>query len=231
MKKHFSRALALLLALVMVISVLPVMALAVDEGDTASFVNGLPQDGSYGVLFNVEGYVMGSDLADGKAPAKAVTADNSGIESLPNGTAIIRFIKTGSDYYMTIGGKYLTVKDLDAANKEKLVLTDSIETGSKWTFVADQAGAAGWYNIKNAEYRWNGTGEVYLEQYRGAQISPYSYRATYNGNDQTKLYQFKVAATAADELRCRFHQISCVRALSLRRLRCHRLRARAERTL
>ncbi len=202
MSKHKTRALALLLALVMVLSALPVTAVAVDEGSAASFVNGLPADGSYGVLYNAEGYVMGADIADGKAPAKAATATTDGkkIQSLPNGTAIVRFIRTGSDYYMTVGGKYMTVKDLDADNKEKLVLTDAVEHGSKWTFVPDQAGKAGYYNIKNAEYRWNGTGEVYLEQYRGQQISPYSYYAKdKNGNDTTALYQFKVASTEADE--------------------------------
>ena len=111
MKKHFSRALALFLALVMVFSVLPVMALAVDEGSPASFISGLPEDGSYGVIYNANNFVMGYDLDNGKAAAKAVTlnAEGSGIAALPNGTAIVKFIKTGSDYYMTVGGKYLTV--------------------------------------------------------------------------------------------------------------------------
>ncbi len=196
MKKRFSRALAMLLAVVMLFSVMPVMAENnVEEGTAATFVNGLPEDGTYGVIFNAEGYVMGADLADGKAPAKTATASTDGktIPNLPNGTAVIKFIKTGSDYYMTIGGKYLTVKDLDENNKEQLVLTDEIETGSKWTFIADQAGLSGYYNIKNAEYKWNG-GDVYLEQYRGSQFSPYKYNS-----NSASLYQMRFAQTGADD--------------------------------
>ncbi len=199
MRKHFSRALAALLVLAMVLTMLPATALAVESGDSATFINGLPADGSYGVLYNIDGYVMGFDLADGKAPAKAATADNSGIKSLPDGTAVVKFIKTGSDYFLTLGGKYLTVKDIGSA-KEQMVLTDQVETGSKWTIMDDQAGKAGWYNIKNAEYKYNGSADVYLEQYRGSQISPYSYYKTdKTGADQTNLYQFKIASTAADE--------------------------------
>ena len=198
MKKHFSRALALLLALVMVISVLPVMALAVDEGSSAGFMSGLPADGSSGVIYNADGYVMGFDLDKGKAPAKSVslTADGSGIASLPNGTAVVKFVKTGDDYYFVIGGKYLTVKDLDDSNKEKLVLTESVETGSKWRFVADQGNAAGYWNILNVEYKYNGN-DVYLEQYTNygnSTFSPYSYKAS-----TPTLFQMKIAATEADE--------------------------------
>ena len=89
MKKRFSKALALLLALVMVLSVLPVMALAeVAENSPATFISGLPEDGSYGVIYNADGYVMGFDLDNGKAPAKKVTLtpNQGGIASLPNGT-------------------------------------------------------------------------------------------------------------------------------------------------
>ena len=198
MKKHFTRALALLLALVMVISVLPVMALAVEENTPASFISGLPADGSYGVIYNADGYVMGFDLDNGKAPAKqaALSADGSGIAALPNGTAVVKFVKTGDDYYFVIGGKYLTVKDLDASNKEKLVLTDAVETGSKWSFKVDTKDA-GYYNILNAEYKWNGSSDVYLEQYTNygnSTFSPYSYKSS-----TPTLFQMKIAATEADE--------------------------------
>ncbi len=147
MKKRFSRALAMLLAVVMLFSVMPVMAANnVEEGAAATFINGLPEDGTFGVIYNVDNYVFGADVADGSAPAKTANASTDGktIPNLPNGTAIFKFVKTGSDYYLTIGGKYLTVKDLDENNKEKLVLTDEIETGAKWTFVADQGGKAGY---------------------------------------------------------------------------------------
>ena len=177
MKKHFPKALALFLALVMTLSVFPVMSLAVEEGAQARFLNGLPADGSYGVIYNVDGYVMGADLDNGKAPAKRaeLSPDQSGIKALPNGAAVLKFIKTGSDYYLTIGGKYLTVKDLDADNKEKLVLTEAVETGPKWSIIPDKAGASGCWNFLNAEYKWNGSSDVYLEQYNektGAGIVP-----------------------------------------------------------
>ena len=67
----------------------------------------------------------------------------------------------------------------------------------KWTMIPDQGGKAGYYNIKNATYKYNGK-DVYLEVFRGA-IKPYSYNKTYNGQDQTNLYQFKFASTTADE--------------------------------
>ena len=200
MKQHFTKALALLLALVMILTVFPAVSFATEEGESATLMNGLPADQSYGVIYNADGYVMCFDLDNGKAPAKAVSLSTDGgmIESLPNGTAVIKFIQTGSDYYLTLGGKYLTVKDLSDSEKEKLVLTDEIETGAKWTIIPDKANAAGYYNILNAEYKWNGTQEVYLEQYTNAggvsTFSPYSYRS-----GTPTLFQMKFYATSADE--------------------------------
>ena len=199
MKQHFTKALALLLVLVMVLSVFPVLGFATEEGESATLISSLPADGAYGVIYNADGYVMCFDLDNGKAPAKAVTlsADGGTIQSLPNGTAIIKFIQTGSDYYLTLGGKYLTVKDVGDL-KEQLVLTDGIETGSKWSIITDKANAAGYYNILNAEYKWNGTQEVYLEQYTNAggvsTFSPYSYKS-----GTPTLFQMKFYATSADE--------------------------------
>ena len=199
MKKHFKRTLAVILTLAMLLSVFPAAALAVEEGSPAPFMAGLPGDGDYGVVYNADGYVLGFDFDNGKAAAKAVTlsADSSGIAALPDGAAVVKFIKTGDDYYMTIGGKYMTVKDVGDA-KEQLVLTEGVETGSKWTFITDKANAAGYYNILNAEYKWNGTQEVYLEQYTNAggvsTFSPYSYK----GSTPT-LFQMKFAATEADD--------------------------------
>lgn len=203
MKKHFPKALALFLALVMTLSVFPVMSLAVEEGAQARFLNGLPADGSYGVIYNVDGYVMGADLDNGKAPAKRaeLSPDQSGIKALPNGAAVLKFIKTGSDYYLTIGGKYLTVKDLDANNKEKLVLTEAVETGSKWSIIPDKAGASGCWNFLNAEYKWNGSSDVYLEQftsYGNSSFSPYSYNPN-SSSFKASYFQMKIAATEADE--------------------------------
>ena len=124
MKKHFSRALALLLALVMVLSAMPVLSFATEEGEEAVAISGLPGDQAYGVLFNVDNYVMGADIS-GSAPAKTVevTTDGKKIKSLPNGTAIIRFVQSGTDYVFQIGSKYLALN-----SDEELVLVDELGT-------------------------------------------------------------------------------------------------------
>ena len=203
MKKHFSRAMALLLAIVMVFSLLPVSALAasVDAGTGAPFFDGLPANGKYGVIYSCgEGYsyVFGYDIAEGNAPALAVNLTNDGeaIQSLPDGTAIFKFVKLddNGNYYLTLGGKYLVCKDIDSSHKEKLVLSDTAEKGAKWTIFADKAGMAGAYNIMNADYKWNGTGDVYLEQYNGQKFCGYSYNSS---NPQH--FQFKFAETGADD--------------------------------
>ena len=194
MKKHLSKALALFLALVMVLSVFPVLGFATEEGESADVVNGLPEDQSYGVLFNIDGYVVGADVSDGSAPAKAATLNASGdkINALPNGAAVFKFLKlSDSDYYLTLGGKYLTIKDLDDQNMEQLILSDTAESGAKWTFEADRT-EAGWYNLKNAEYTYNGKA-VYLEVYRGA-VKPWGYNT-----NSASAFRFKVFSTTADE--------------------------------
>ena len=115
MKKHFSRAMAMLLAIVMVFSLLPVAALAADvrPNDGAAFFNGMPGDGTYGVIYSCgEGYshVMGYDINAGDAASKAVTLtdDKEAINQLPDGTAIFKFVKLDDKgtYYLTLGGCY-----------------------------------------------------------------------------------------------------------------------------
>ena len=191
MKQHFSKALALLLALVMVLSVFPAVSFATEEGESATVFDGLPADGAYGVIFNADGYLMGADVSGGGAPAKTAAAseDGASIPSLPNGTAVVKFIKSGSDYILQLGSKYLALND-----SEELILADEIGTNdyAKWSFVADQAGAAGYYNIKNVGFKYNGS-PVYLEVYGGS-IKPWSYKAS-----SASLYQFKFYACSADE--------------------------------
>ena len=191
MKQHFKKALALLLVLVMVLSVFPVMSFATEEGESATLINGLPADGAYGVIYNADGYLMGADVSGGGASTKTITlsADGNSIPSLPNGAAVVKFIKSGSDYIMQVGSKYLALND-----SEELILADEIGTNdyAKWTFVADQAGAAGYYNIKNVGFKYNGS-PVYLEVYNGT-VKPWSYKAS-----SASLYQFKFYACSADE--------------------------------
>ena len=87
------------------------------------------------------------------------------------------------------------MKDIDSNNKEKLILCDTAEAGAKWTIIPDQAGLAGTYNIKNAEYKWNGKYDVYLEQYNGQKFCGYSYKS----GDSAKYFQFKFLGCSADE--------------------------------
>ena len=190
MRKTLTKALALLLALAMVLSLLPVISLAVEEGDAVTFISGLPADDSYGVIYNAGGFVMGADFGSGQAPALEATAttDGKGLEGLPRGTAVVHFIQSGDDYYLVIGGKYVC-----ATEDRKLTLSDTVVTGAKWTFVADQAGLAGYWNIKNAEVQSGGS-DIYLEQYQGRQFSPYYYKSS-----TPDLFQMRIAATDADE--------------------------------
>ena len=202
MKKHLSRTLALLLTMVMVLSLFPLSAFAasVDPGSAAVFFDGLPGDGTYGVIYSCGtnySHVFGYDLNGGNAPSLAVTlsADGKSIQELPAGTAIFKFVKLddNGNYYLTLGGKYLVCKDVDG-KKEQLVLTDSVEAGAKWTVLADKAGMQGAYNIMNAEYKWNGTGDVYLEQYNGQKFCGYSYSSS-----SPQHFQFKFARTEKDD--------------------------------
>ena len=199
MKNHLSRSLALLLVLAMILTMLPIMALATEIGEGASFMDGLPADGSYGTIYSCgEGYsyVIGYDIGEGNAPALAVekTEDGEAVKALPDGTMIIKFVQTGSDYYFQVGSKYLVLKDIDSNNKEKLVLCDTPEKGAKWTIIPDQAGMEGAFNIKNAEYKWNNKYDVYLEQYNGQKFCGYSY-----GASNPQHFQFKFLASSADE--------------------------------
>lgn len=198
MKKHFMRTLAMLLALVMVLSAIPT-SFATEEGEKATLIEGLPADGTYGVILSCgEGYsaVMGYDIVDGNAPPIGVTqtTDGKGIEGLPEGTAIVHFKKNSDGtYYFMLGSKYLVLKDIDSSNKEKLVISDTAENGAKWDIIPDQAGMQGAFNIKNHEYKWNGRSDVYLEQYNNIKFCGYSY-----STDAPKHFQFKFFSCSED---------------------------------
>ena len=198
MKRHLSRAVALLLTLAMVLTLLPVTAWATEVGEGATILTALPAEDFYGVIYACgEGasHVMGYDITNGNAASLEVELNTEGtaIQNLPDGTAIIKFIKnTDGTYYFLLGSKYLVIKDLDSSNKEKLVLCDTAETGAKWTILADQAGMENAYNVKNAEYKYNGK-DVYLEQYGGQKFCGWSY-----SSGSAKYFQFKFASTSAD---------------------------------
>ena len=199
MTKRVSRVISAILVLAMILTMLPAAAMATNEGESAKFLTGMPADGSYGVIYSCgEGYshVMGYDIVGGDAASKAVelSEDGKSIRSLPDGTAIIKFIQnTDGSYYFMFGNKYLVLKDVDAQNKEKLVLSDTAENGAKWTIKPDQAGMDNAFNVMNAEYKWNGKYDVYLEQYNGSKWCGYSYNA-----NSPQHFQFRFASTSAD---------------------------------
>ena len=179
MKKHLSRALAWLLTLAMVLTLLPAMSFATEVGDRATLYEGMPEDGMTGVIYACSGgysKVMGYDIVDGQAAAKAVSVVDDTM-TLPDGTAAIKFIKnTDGTYYFMYGSKYLVIKDTTAGT-EKLVLCDTAETGAKWSIIADKAGMDGAYNIMNAEYKYGSyKSDVYLECYQGKNFCGYSYK-------------------------------------------------------
>ena len=185
MKKHYTRAIALVLTLVMVLSMMPVLSFATEEGETATLINGLPSDQSYGVLYYVDGYVFGADV-DGGAPAKAVqtSADKTTINSLPNGTAVFKFIKNDDGtYYLMLGSKYMAIVLVDG--KSKIALQDTVE-GAKWDMTAESDGA---YLISSHDVD---SSYKYLEFYSNA-FSAYKL-----GQDKSA-YRFKFFSTSSDE--------------------------------
>ena len=193
----------MLLVLAMVLSILPVSVLAADVAvDTgAELIPTAPADMSYGVIFNPgtdgkTGYVMGYDITGGNCASKAVelTSDGNGIQKLPDGTAIVKFIKNADGtYYFTLGGKYLAIQDTSEGT-EKMILLDTPESGSRWTIMPDQANMTGAFNIMNADYKWGGNSDVYLEQYGGQKFCGWSYKSS-----TPQFFQMKFAMTGADD--------------------------------
>lgn len=201
MKKPYARTVALL-GMVILLSVFPVLSTAVAPGDPAISMEGLPGDQAYGVIYYVERSVLGFDLYNGAAPEIPVNASSDGkrINNLPDGTMIFKFVQAdaASDYYLTVGGKYLSCRAAAGNQAEQLVLTDAVEQGARWTFVPDQAGRSGYFNIKNAEYRRDGADEVYLAQCTEPDGAN-SFRPDCYAADQANRFQMKFFSSAEDE--------------------------------
>ncbi len=185
MKQHYTRAIALLLSLVMVLSAMPVLSFATEEGEGAALINGLPGDQTYGVLFHIDGYVVGADIT-GSAPAKAVqtSADGSTITSLPNGAAIFKFVQNSDGtYYLMVGNRYMAIAVVDA--KSKIVLQNTVE-GAKWDLTEDSDGT---YTVSSHDVD---STFKYLEYYRN------SFSAYKIASDKGP-YRFKFFSTSPDE--------------------------------
>ena len=197
MKKHFSKALALLLALVMVLSMLPTMSIAAEKPDGEGFLDRMPEDDSYGVIYACgRGYeaVLSQNLLSDEFATAAVAepaADGVGLKQLPEEAVVFRFLKTGlsdGSYYLMVQGKYLAMQDKDGS----LTLVDSIsDAGTKWLAEADKAGMAGAVNLRNA--RLLGGKDAYLRITEGG-FTCDAYSAMEAGSFQLRI----VAATEAD---------------------------------
>ena len=88
--KKPSRVLALVLVFEMVMSLLSVMSFGTEEGEQARQIEGLPSDGSYGVVCycgETPAAVLGADISDGAAPVRTVrlSPDGKTIAFLPAG--------------------------------------------------------------------------------------------------------------------------------------------------
>ena len=197
MKKHFSKALALLLALVMVLSMLPTMSIAAEKPDGEGFLDRMPEDDSYGVIYACgRGYeaVLSQNLLSDEFATAAVAepaADGVGLKQLPEEAVVFRFLKTGlsdGSYYLMVQGKYLAMQDKDGS----LTLVDSIsDAGTKWLAEADKAGMAGAVNLRNA--RLLGGKDAYLRIAEGG-FTCDAYSAMESGSFQLRI----VAAAEAD---------------------------------
>ncbi len=143
MKKP-SRVLALVLVFEMVMSLLSVMSFGTEEGEQARQIEGLPSDGSYGVVCycgETPAAVLGADISDGVAPVRTVrlSPDGKTIAFLPAGAAVFRFIKNeDGTYYLKLGSAYLAIRCVNS--RSEIVLQNST-SGAKWDLVPDAEGA------------------------------------------------------------------------------------------
>ncbi|MBR6825024.1 MAG: hypothetical protein IKM59_00600, partial [Oscillospiraceae bacterium] len=157
MRNHLKRALCLLLAVVMVLGVMPAMAFAAEEAESfvAKAATGIPE-GKDVAIYNAQWARVAGYSATGSIAAVNATLTGSELD-VKVGSGAYRFTKNADGtYYITLGKKYVYAQD-----SSNLAMSKSIETGAKWRIVATTGG----YYIYNAEVKYNGTKDVYLECY------------------------------------------------------------------
>ena len=169
MRKNLKRAISLLLAMVMVLSVLPVMAFAADTY-VAKAATGIPE-GKDVVIYNALGFsVFGSCNAGNVSPIAAnLTEDELEVKE---GSGAYRLTKnTDGTYYITYGGQYLYAIDTSS-----LGMSSTAVKGAKWTITATTGG----YYIANVDQKFYDN-PVHIEYYGGA-FKLWSYKAETNDN-------------------------------------------------
>jgi ribosomal protein L40E len=182
-----------MLVIAMVLATLPAISLGAGAAAfTATRTTEIPVD-TRCVIHNVNGNaIMGYDITNGSMAGKYAQASEEGHVNIPNGAASI-LVKKNADgtYYLTIGGKYLTI---DAA--EALSLNDAAQAtaalSSRWTIAYDSAN--GGFTISSYDVKYNNKA-VYIEYYSSKGFCGYSYSST---NPQYFMFNFFVQDSNAD---------------------------------
>ena len=187
MRKHLKRSVAMLLAVVMVLAMLPTVS--VFASDFTANPIGLPEDGATVVIYNAKANgVFGSSITNGVIDASSATATEEGLMIVHDGAgAYVMHKNSDGTYYITCGGKYLT-----CSSNTALAFTASPTAASKWRIEAD--GATGGYFIINNSMKQYGTKDLYIEYYYG--FKPYSYGANYADSYPMFFYELDEGADA-----------------------------------
>ncbi len=164
MRKHLKRTLAMLLAAVMVLAMLPAVAFAA-PGVTypATPIDGMPADDQAVVIYSGSAGGVFAGSADGGAVgvAAAKTSEESTTIEVGDGAGVYKLTaNTDGTYYITCGGQFLCV---DAS--EKITLQSSAISGTKWVIEKQTSDSYDGYSIKNADVKYNNKYDIYLEYY------------------------------------------------------------------
>ena len=182
MRNHLKRSLAMLLVVVMVLAMLPTIAFAAGESYPITKLDAIPADGQAVVIYSASASGIFAGSADGGSIGAIAAEDLRAGE----GAGVYKLTKNADGtYYITCGGKYLAT---DSA--EKLSLQDTAITGTKWNI--REVAEFGGYSISNAEVKYNGKYEIYIEYYN-------SFKAWTLGKDNKVTEIYTLQFWAIDE--------------------------------
>ena len=161
MRNNLKRTVAALLVFVMVLAMLPTFAFAAEETlYSATPLDGIPADNQAVVIYSASaGGVFQSGASGSIGVAEAKTSEESKDISVGTGAGVYKLVKNADGtYYIMNGGKYLWTD-----TSESLEMKDTAENGTKWKIAAAD-GFSG-YTIVNADFKYNGKYDIYLEYY------------------------------------------------------------------
>lgn len=166
MREMRRRAVAVLLALVMVLTMLPAFSVAAET--TPAVTGYTPADGDKVVIYNHSGAAcMGTNDGDASDAVASVLADDGTLEP-GNGAMIFDVHFDGTYYTFENGGKFLRTSDnkSDGTNEELLFFSDTESDYTKWTLSAVDGGYV-IYNKKATYYSGKVCIEFYNESFSG----------------------------------------------------------------